>query len=86
MNLGEQAAKNAQPIITGAFLANQALPLPPESDQGEIVSCLDTQTGKIDALFLPVSRRTPHWTFPRRPLILILEGPIASFIRYTSFA
>ena len=50
MNLGEQASKNAQPIITGTFLGNQLLGLPPEQEQRIIASFLDRETAKIDAL------------------------------------
>jgi type I restriction enzyme S subunit len=50
MNLGTQAAKNAQPIITGTFLGNQALATPSEEEQRAIAAFLDRETGKIDAL------------------------------------
>lgn len=50
MNLGEQASKNAQPIITGTFLGNQFLGLPPEQEQRAMASFLDRETAKIDAL------------------------------------
>lgn len=50
MNLGEQAAKNAQPIITGTFLANQALGVPSEQEQRAIAAFLDRETARIDAL------------------------------------
>jgi type I restriction enzyme S subunit len=50
MNLGSQAAKNAQPIITGTFLGNQELATPPEPDQYGIATFLDRETAKIDVL------------------------------------
>jgi type I restriction enzyme S subunit len=50
MNLGTQAAKNAQPIITGTFLGNQALATAPEPEQHAIAAFLDRETAKIDAL------------------------------------
>jgi type I restriction enzyme S subunit len=50
MNLGAQAAKNAQPIITGTFLRNQSLITPPLSEQNAIAAFLDRETTKIDAL------------------------------------
>ena len=56
MNLGTQAAKNAQPIITGTFLANQALPAPSEQEQLAIASFLDHETAKIDALIAQKDR------------------------------
>jgi type I restriction enzyme S subunit len=50
MNLGLQATKNAQPIITGSFLGNQSLGTPPEPEQRAIADFLDRETTKIDAL------------------------------------
>jgi type I restriction enzyme S subunit len=50
MNLGTQAAKNAQPIITGTFLGAQALAAPPEPEQRAIVAFLNQETARIDAL------------------------------------
>jgi type I restriction enzyme, S subunit len=50
MNLGAQAAKNAQPIITGTFLGNQVLAVPPPSEQRAIAAFLDRETARIDAL------------------------------------
>jgi len=50
MNLGLQAAKNAQPIITGSFLGNQAITTPPESEQRAIAAFLDRETARIDVL------------------------------------
>ena len=50
MNLGTQAAKNAQPIITGTFLGNQTLATPPLDEQRAIAAFLDRETAKIDAL------------------------------------
>ncbi len=50
MNLGMHAAKNAQPIITGTFLGNQALAAPHEAEQCAIATFLDQETAKIDGL------------------------------------
>jgi len=50
MDLGTLAAKNAQPIITGTFLSNQALAVPPEPEQRAIAAFLDRETARIDAL------------------------------------
>jgi type I restriction enzyme S subunit len=50
MNLGTQAAKNAQPIITGTFVGAQALVVPPEPEQHTIAAFLDRETARIDAL------------------------------------
>ena len=50
MNLGLQAAKNAQPIITGTFLGKQSLASPPELEQRAIAAFLDRETARIDAL------------------------------------
>jgi restriction endonuclease S subunit len=54
MNLGTQAAKNAQPIITGTFLGNQILAAPPKIEQHAIVTFLDRETAKIDALIAKI--------------------------------
>ena len=54
MNLGTQATKNAQPIITGTFLGNQALAAPPEPEQRAIAAFLDRETARIDALVAKV--------------------------------
>ena len=49
-NLGEHAAKNAQPIITATFVGDQALATPTNSEQRAIAAFLDRETAKIDAL------------------------------------
>ena len=49
-NLGEHAAKNAQPIITATFVGNQSLAVPPLPEQTAIAAFLDRETAKIDAL------------------------------------
>ncbi len=49
MNLGDLAAKNAQPIITGTFLGNQALGAPPDPEQRAIAAFLDRETAKLNA-------------------------------------
>jgi type I restriction enzyme S subunit len=50
MNLGGLAAKNAQPIITGTFLGNQAFAMASVPEQRAIAAFLDRETAKIDAL------------------------------------
>ncbi len=54
MNLATQAARNAQPIITGTFLGNRPLALPPEPEQRAIAAFLDRETAKLDALVAKV--------------------------------
>ncbi len=54
MDLGTQATKNAQPIITGTFLGNQTLAEPPGAEQRAIAAFLDWETARIDALVAKV--------------------------------
>jgi type I restriction enzyme S subunit len=54
MNLGGLAAKNAQPIITGTFLGNQAFAMASVPEQRAIAAFLDRETAKIDALIAKV--------------------------------
>ena len=53
-NLGEHAAKNAQPIITATFVGDQALATPANSEQRAIAAFLDRETANIDALIAKV--------------------------------
>ena len=49
-NLGEHAAKNAQPIITATFVGDQVLATPISLEQRAIAAFLDRETARIDAL------------------------------------
>ena len=47
-DLNQLRNKNTQPLITGTLVKNEYIPLPPVSEQQQIVEYLDEQTGLID--------------------------------------
>lgn len=56
MDIGAQAVKNAQPIITGTYLGTQIVPIPPEVEQKVIAAFLNSETAKIDVLVAKKAR------------------------------
>ena len=68
-NLGEHAAKNAQPIITATFVGDQALATPTNSEQRAIAAFLDRETAKIDALVAKKERLIELFQEKRTALI-----------------
>ena len=49
-NIGDHAAKNAQPIITATFVGDQPLATPTNCEQQAISAFLDRETARIDTL------------------------------------
>ncbi len=50
LNLGAQASRTAQPLITGTFLADQAIPTPSFAEQRAIADFLDRETARTACL------------------------------------
>ena len=53
-NLNDVADKTAQPLITGARVLNEHIPVPPLPEQRAIAAFLDRETAKIDTLIAKV--------------------------------
>ncbi len=49
-NLNRLAKQNTQPLVTGTMVKDQALPLPPEKEQKQIIRFIDTELMRIDSL------------------------------------
>ena len=56
-DLNQLRNKNTQPLITGTLVKNEYIPLPPKSEQHQIVSFLDTKTSLIDSLIDKTQRK-----------------------------
>jgi len=68
-NLNSLSVSNAQPLITGTQIKEELLPLPPLSQQKEIVEFLDIQTQKIDTIISKIEKRIELYKERKQSLI-----------------
>jgi type I restriction enzyme S subunit len=71
LKLNELALKNAQPLITGSFIKNIIIGIPPIQEQQAIADFLDYETARIDSLISRINQAVEKLQEYRTGLITV---------------